>query len=212
MGRRLFTYTLLLLTLCAAAAAQTLSKASAQVTQLGPKLNGIPPGAISQAHSYVIAYNGESYFFNPLAGISNAPFLPNVFKPFGFSYDSHYFLYLKSNGRFPAFSLYAYDVTNATERKLTGDSVHHAVWSPTALEIAYVSLDGNGGFHLSLLDLQTGTSSEVFNGLFDLESLEWSPDGTELLYVSLNPLTKNYIHDPQFERELNRYQVSSRST
>src|SRR5262249_20834715 len=66
----------------------------------------IPPEAISRAKSFVLTQNGQALLYNYDAGVVAAPLLSNVYKSFGFSFNSRYFLYLKANGPFPTFDLY----------------------------------------------------------------------------------------------------------
>ena len=58
------------------------------------------------------------------------PFLPHVYKAFGFSSDAQYFLYLRANGTFPTFELHSRDIAGGTDRQITDAAVHHAAWSP----------------------------------------------------------------------------------
>src|SRR3954454_14431479 len=90
----------------------------------------IPRSAISQANSFVLARDGQSFFYNYDAGLVGRPFLPHVFKAFGFSFDAQQFLYLRANGKFPTFELYSRDLITGKERQITDAPVHHAVWSP----------------------------------------------------------------------------------
>jgi hypothetical protein len=123
-------------------------------------LASIPREAISPQNAFVIAYGGEAYFYNHDAGINKAPFLHNVYKSFGFSHDARYFLYLKSTGPLPGFSLYSRDLITSDESKVAEESVHNAAWSPASLQIAYVSMDSANQFHLWVYDV---TSKEIQN-------------------------------------------------
>ncbi len=168
---------------------------------------GIPQVAVSPASSFVLARNGQAFLYDYSAGVIGTPFLKDVYKPFGFSPDARYFLYLKANGKFPTFSLYCYDLIQKTEKQVTAASVHHAVWSPTAAEFAYVWLDRAGQFHVSTHDVQSGADTEVVSGRVRPEFLDWSPNGAELLYVSVSFLTKRAFEDHQLGYTLHRYSL-----
>ena len=171
----------------------------------------IPKEAISRAEAFVIAYDGRSFLYNYEAGIEREPFLESVYKPFGFSRDSRYFLYLKSNGRLPTFTLYSYDLLTGEDKKLSDESVQYAEWSPAADEFAYISLEGGNRLRLSLYDLRTGASTSIANGILEPDFLEWSPNGDELLYITLTPLTRNFVADQKFNYDLHRYSTTRRT-
>ena len=181
------------------------AKAPAMLTPLAPE-------ATSPRHSYVLAQGGESFLYNPSAGIENAPFLHGVYKAFGFSYDSRYFLYLKSKGGLPTFSLYRYDLAAGTEERVVGETVYNAAWSPASLEIAYFALDSAMQARLAVYDPATGTSEPVDAGMLDPDYLEWSPDGSSLLYRAFSALTPNLFHDQQVASELRQYDVKGKSS
>lgn len=170
-------------------------------------LASIPREAISPQNAFVIAYGGEAYFYNHDAGINKAPFLHNVYKSFGFSHDARYFLYLKSTGPLPGFSLYSRDLITNDESKVAEESVHNAAWSPASLQIAYVSMDSANQFHLWVYDVTSKEKSEIAGGLVDPEFLEWSPNGDALLYRSVVPQSLNYIEDHKFTFQLHEYSV-----
>ena len=172
-----------------------------------PLAHAIPREAVNRANAFLVAYNGQSYLFNYAADIVKEPFLRNVYKPFGLSHDSRRVLYLKSQGRLPGFSLYSYDLDTNTETLLADDSVQFAAWSPVSLDVAYVTFDGNSNLRVVLLDFTSNVKTEVARGQIEPESLDWSPGGDELLYVSLLPRSRTYLHDQRFEFALNRYQV-----
>ena len=199
--------------LIAAAAAASIPGLCAPPQDDGKTLlaPGLPREAISRSNAFLVAYDGQSYLFNPSAGIVQAPFLRNVYKPFGFSYNSRYVLYLKSNGRLPTFSLYTYDLDTGTDTLLSEDSVQFAAWSPTTLDVAYVAYDGASEFRVVLLDIASRTKTEVARGYIDPDALDWSADGRELLYVSVAPLSSSGFHNHQFEHTLNRYQIRQKS-
>jgi len=167
----------------------------------------IPREALSRPSSFIVAHNGDSFFYNPGAGIIRAPFVPDVFKSFGLSSDSRYFLYLKSNNKLPGFALHIRDLTDGTDRKITGGPVHMAAWSPSELRIAYVTMTSTSQFEVHLRDLRTGQDIEAGKGMIDPEYLEWSPDGERLLYVSVVPLTSNFIHDHKFDYLLHQHNI-----
>src|SRR5690242_18191 len=75
---------------------------------MGQELSDIPRSALSPASSFVLASGGEAFFYNYDAGIAGRPFLADVYKPLGFSSDAQYFLYLRSEKRFPTFELTLY--------------------------------------------------------------------------------------------------------
>ncbi|MCW5979247.1 MAG: peptidoglycan DD-metalloendopeptidase family protein [Bryobacteraceae bacterium] len=158
----------------------------------------------------MIAFDGDSYLFNPSAGVTKAPFLPGVFKAFGFSYDSRNFLYLKSNGRLPSFALYRYNLIERSERFIA-NGVHHAVWSPASLKIAYISLDEEARFELRVHDPASGASETVFTGPLSTDYLEWSEDGNQLRYVSVVTATDTAFEDQTYAYQLREYDVYART-
>jgi len=178
--------------LIAAAAAASIPGLCAPPQDDGKTLlaPGLPREAISRSNAFLVAYDGQSYLFNPSAGIVQAPFLRNVYKPFGFSYNSRYVLYLKSNGRLPTFSLYTYDLDTGTDTLLSEDSVQFAAWSPTTLDVAYVAYDGTSEFRVVLLDIASRTKTEVARGYIDPDALDWSADGRQLAFLERGLSTK----------------------
>jgi len=135
--------------LIAASAASFASLAAAPQDNAKDLLTpGVPHQAVSRSDAFLVANNGQSYLYNPSAGISNAPFLRNVYKPFGFSFDSRYGLYLKSKCRLPVFALYAYDLDTSTDTPLADETVQFATWAPNSLEVAYVAFDGSSEFRV----------------------------------------------------------------
>ena len=127
-------------------------------------LSGISRAAISQANSFVLARDGQAFFYNYDAGVVGRAFLRDVYKSFGFSFDAQYFLYLKANGRFPTFALYSRDLASGRERQITDAPVHYAAWSPAGPVIAYLWLDKSNQFHVSTYDLASGAESEIGSG------------------------------------------------
>ena len=156
----------------------------------------------------MIASEGHSYFFNPSAGIYNQPFLEGVYKPFGFSYDGRYFLYLKSNGRMPTLALYAYDLSNASEKQLTTDRVYNAVWSPDSHDVAFIAIESADRFHVSVYDSSSATVSEIFSGMLDPDYLEWSSGACR--YRKLIPQGTDYFHNGRFDAEAHRYDLKTK--
>lgn len=137
-------------------------------------------GAVSPRQSFVLAHDGESFLFNPSAGVWNAPFLSSVYKAFGFSYDSRYFLYLKSEGKLPRFHLYVYDLDTGVEKQVSTDNIHFASWSPSSLNLAFFSMTADNQVRLSVHDFASWSSQPVYTGMLDAEFIEWSPDGSTL--------------------------------
>ena len=154
--------------------------------------------AISRDDAFVLARDGEAILYNYEAGVIGAPFLRNVYKSFGFSYDSRRFLYLKAKGHFPTFALYSYDVETGSEFQVTDAAVHHAAWSPAGSKLAYLSMDGQNQLHLSVFDLTSGSHSEIASGQIRSDYLEWSPDGEELLWLSAIPTSGRAAEDGPF--------------
>ena len=166
--------------------------------------------AISASDTWVMAHDGESYLFNPGAGLEKVPFLSGVYKSFGFSHDSRYFLYLKSNGRLPAFSLYRYDLAEGTEKLISNEPVHFAFWSPASLDIAFVASESAVSFRLFVHRAERGRNELVTEGSLDPEIVEWSPDGSRLMYVEQKPLSTSAIHDNNYEFTAHEYSVESK--
>ena len=100
-------------------------------------ISNVPQSAISAANSFVLARDGQAFFYNYDAGLIARPFLRDVYKPFGFSFDAQYFLYLKAKGKFPTFELHSRDLTTGKDRQITDTAVHHAAWSPASPVLAY---------------------------------------------------------------------------
>ena len=175
-----------------------------------PLLSPIPRSAISPASSFVLPRNGQAIFYNYDAGLIGKPFLPNVYKSFGFSFDAQYFLYLKAKGRFPTFELHTHDLDTGADRQITDAAVHYAVWSPAGLSLAYISMDASNQFHVSTYDMATGQSTEVAQGSLRGDYLEWSPDGSELLYMEAVALTDRAAEDGHYSYTVHRYSLKTR--
>jgi len=180
--------------------------------QIEPSFVNIPKEAVSRSNAFVLAHDGEAFLYNYNAGVARAPFLSNVYKTFGLSHDSRYFLYLKANGRFPTFELYCYDLKTRTEKKITGAAVHQAAWSPAGPMLAYVSLDASNRFHVSVYNLESGQDTEAGSGRLRSEYLEWSPDGAELLYMTMTPLSTRAADDRRYRSTLHRYSLRQGTT
>ena len=169
----------------------------------------IPKVAISSRSSFVLAAGGESYFYNPSQKLMRVPFLANVYKPFGFSSDGRFFLYLKSDGKFPTFSLYVYDMETGRERLVSQERVLQAAWSPAGARIAYVVIETMTRFRL-LVEPAAGAPAELLHsGWLDASLLQWSPDGSRLLYRTQRPLTDNYFEDGKFATALHEHELAT---
>jgi sugar lactone lactonase YvrE len=73
--------------------------------------------------------------------------------------------------------------------------------------VAYVSTSGGTEFTASVVDLPSGTRTPIAKGLIDPDSLEWSPDGREVLYVSIVPNSATFALDNNFQYSLNLYNL-----
>ncbi len=133
------------------------------------------------------------------------------------------------DGRYIVFSaivdswsdLFVYDLQEGERRRLTNDPFGdlHPVWSPDGSSIAYVTerfrtgLTSlmHGGYGLALIDPGTGAITEIkgFNKGKHINP-QWSPDGTDLYFISdQNGISNVYRYDLETE-EL--YQVTNIST
>ncbi len=172
-------------------------------------LDSIPESvrnAVSSRRSYVIAFEGESYLFNPSANVLRAPFLKNVHRAFGFSNDDRYFLYLKSNGRFPTLQLCVLDLLHGDE-SVIAERVFFASWSRSSLSAAYLASGRGRDTVLSVYDVGSKSSSQVAAGMLAPDMVEWSSDGQSLRYVVRTPLSEDYFHDQRYSYETHEYQV-----
>jgi hypothetical protein len=188
-----------------------LTTASLGAAENKPTFASLPEGAIDAQHAFVVAANGQSFLFNPSAGVSRLPFLDNVFQPFGFSSDSRYFLYLKSNGRLPSLALYRYDLSDGSEKRVTDLPVFSAAWSPASPDVAFLTLDSVSQLRLFLLDTVSGQTRQIASGMLDADLLSWSPDGSTLTYAILKPQSDNYFHEGIAAQEFHRYDAASGS-
>ena len=204
----------LLLSALAVPVAQAQQSASSQnqlLQSASEILSRLPADVTSPDRAFVIACNGESFLYNLEKGVVKSPFLSNVYKPFGFSHDGAFFLYLKANGRLPTFALHVYDIASGNDRLVAPDRVYNAAWSPASLQVAFISMESATRFHLHLHDLSTGTSARLFSGWLDPDFLEWSPDGKKLAYRSQIPLTENYFLESAFDYKVHEYTLDQRS-
>ena len=179
----------------------------AKTNAAAPPFASLSKSAISRENSFVLARDGEAVLYNYANGVVGAPFLNDVYKSFGLSSDSRYFLYLKADGKYPTFALYSYDLTAGTETQLTDAPVHYASWSPAGPTLAYLWLDASTQFHLSTYNLSSRRTVEIASGQLRSDFLEWSPDGSELLYISVIGLTNRAAEDGQFASTLHRYSL-----
>lgn len=62
-------------------------------------------------------------------------------------------------------------------------SIRTIAWSPDGARIAWIGASRAGAFRLSAVDLGTGARLTIPTQLFGPTSLDWSPDGRELLTV-----------------------------
>ncbi|MEO8368200.1 MAG: M23 family metallopeptidase, partial [Candidatus Solibacter sp.] len=177
---------------------------------MGQEVFGIPQAAISPASSFVLARGGQAYFYNYDAGLVARPFLRDVYKPFGFSFDAEYFLYLKANGNFPTFELHSRNLTNGTDRQIADTPVHHAAWSPAAPVLAYLWVDKAGRVHVSTYDMASGADAEIASGQVRADFLEWSADGSELMYME-SAGTQRSFENGQFTYTVHRYSLRNKS-
>ncbi len=174
-------------------------------------LSPIPREAVSARKAFVLAAGGESFFYNPSLGIRKAPFLPGVYKPLGFSPDGGAFLYLKSQGRLPGFSLYLYDLAEGVERRIAAGRVFHAAFSPDGGRIAYFTFDTLDQAGLFVQPVSSGPAQRVDTGRMALDFLEWSGDGSRLAYRRITPLGENYAEEGAYHHTLVEYHLATGS-
>jgi uncharacterized protein (TIGR03437 family) len=173
------------------------------------QLRALPPGAISTGSPFVLAAGGESYLFNPPLGIVKAPFLTGVYKPFGFSPDQTEFLYLKSNGKLPGFSLYAFRFSDATDRLIASGVVEKAMWSPDGSRIAYMTMESLTQHRLLLTPSSGGPAELLSSGRLDSEFMEFSPDGSRIAFRSLNPFPDHTFEKPHHQSIIHEMDLST---
>ena len=165
----------------------------------------LPAGAAFPRHAFVIAKDGTAYVSNPPAGIYDQPFLSGVFRPFGFSEKGEHFLYLRANGNLPGFSLFDYDLVTGADRAVGADRVLFAAWAPNGLRFAYLALNGENTLDLFIQDPGSEGARKVASGMLDPEYLEWSADGTQLLYADYTPTGPDAFHEQSYERRIRSY-------
>ena len=100
-----------------------------------------------------------------------------------------------------------YDLNDGTEKRITDERVYSAAWSPTSLDVAIVTLDAADRYGFSVIDGQSGHVRKAAGGLLDPDYIEWSPDGKRVFFSKLTPVTENYFHDGEFERNLYEYDL-----
>ena len=173
----------------------------------GQRLEKPDAPLISSRTSYVIAHEGRSYLFDPAAGIERRPFLEGVYRPFGFSFDSRRFLYLKSNGTLPGFALYSHDLDRNQGQEIAPAVVTAAAWSPVDYRIAYISMSSVSRFQVRVYDPSLNSAVEIYTGRLVSDSLRWSPDGSRLLFTMVERPDADAIHTRQFRYRLMEYNL-----
>ncbi|MGH9675130.1 MAG: TolB family protein, partial [Bryobacteraceae bacterium] len=158
-------------------------------------LSSISSDAAAPSRSFVLAVGGRSWFYNPSRNIWKAPFLENVYKSFGISSDGRHFLYLKSYGHLPGFSLHLYDLYEGVETLVTPDRVFHASFAPDGARFAYVKLHSVADFELFVQSVAAGPPRRIAGGLLAPGYLEWSQDSGRLAWRSMIPLTEDFRED-----------------
>ncbi|HEY3442610.1 MAG TPA: peptidoglycan DD-metalloendopeptidase family protein [Paludibaculum sp.] len=143
----------------------------------------------------------------PARGAGSATAQDGVYKSFGLSPDARSFLYLRAAGAFPTFELYLRDTETGAVVRVTTEAVHHAAWSPDGKTVAYQWLDSDGRFHVSLHDVATRESTELAAGRLKPDFLEWSPDSTELLYLTVEPRGKDAFETGEWDSTLHRHSL-----
>ena len=165
-------------------------------------LSAIASDTVSPSRSFVLAVGGQSWFYNPSRNVWKVPFLENVYKSFGISSDGRHFLYLKSYGRMPGFSLYLYDLHEGVESLVTPDRVFHALFAPDGARFAYVKLHSVTDFELFVQSVAPGPPRRVAGGLLAPDYLEWSQDSGRLAWRSMVPLTEDFREEGKVDPRL----------
>jgi uncharacterized protein (TIGR03437 family) len=186
--------------------ALTVSGAAAESLKV---LSAIPRDAVSPRQAFVLAAGGESFFFNPSRGIHKAPFLPGVYKPLGFSPDGRGFLYLKSQGRLPGFSLYLHDLVEGAERLITAERVFHAAFSPDGSRIAYLTFDTLDETALFVQPVAFGPAQRLDTGRLALDFVAWSEDGGRLAWRRLTPIGENFAEEGTYHHTLVEHDLAT---
>lgn len=138
-------------------------------------------------------------------GAASATVRDGVYKSFGMSPDARSLLYLRAAGAFPTFELYLRDAETGAATRVTLEAVHHAAWSPDGKTVAYQWLDPDGWLHVSLYDVATREIKELAAGRLKPDFLEWSPDSSELLYVSVEPHGRDAFETGEWDPTLHRH-------
>jgi len=165
-------------------------------------ISAIEPDAVVPSRSFVLAAGGQSWFYNPSRNVWKVPFLENVYKSFGISSDGRHFLYLKSYGRMPGFSLYLYDLYEGVESLVTPDRVFHASFAPDGASFAYVKLHSVTDFELFVQSVAPGPPRRIAGGLLAPDYLEWSQDSGRLAWRTVIPLTEDFREDGKVQGRL----------
>jgi len=142
---------------------------------------------------------------SPGRGAASTTAPDGVYKSFGLSPDARTFLYLRAAGAFPTFELYLRDTETGAVTRVTTEAVHYAAWSPDGKTVAYQWLDLDGRFHVCLYDIATRESTELAAGRLKPDFLEWSPDSSELLYVSVEPHGTDAFETGEWDSTLHRH-------
>ena len=161
-------------------------------------LTPLPAEAWGQ-QSLVFAAQGTAYLVNSDLGLMGVPFLADVSKAFGFSGDGSEFLYLKSNGTLPGFSLHAWSAGSQSERLVTRGTVLSAAWRPHSRDVALLRFESFDRMEVVLHDGLTGEDRTLLEGVFAGSSLAWSEDGARLRIAESKPLSKNYFEERRVE-------------
>jgi len=172
----------------------------------------IPRYAISRESGLILAQGGVARFYDARSGVSGAEFLDGVYKSFGLSPDARSFLFLKAAGGFPTFELYLHELETGAATRVTLAAVHHAAWSPDGKLVAYQWLDSSGQLHVSLYNVATRESTEAGWGRLKMDYLEWAPDSSELLYLSIAPSSGNAFETGEWDSTLHRYSLRRDTT
>ena len=93
------------------------------------------PSSLNPRTAYVVADKGQAYLYDSSAGLNRVPFLSGVHRSFGFSYNGRYFLYSKSNGALPGFSLYRIDLSQKIENSVASGIVCAATSSASQTRV-----------------------------------------------------------------------------
>lgn len=175
-------------------------------------LHAQPSARGAMGSTLILAQGGVARVYNAQAGVQGAEFLGGVYKSFGTSPDSRSFLYLKAEGGRPTFELYIQDLESGAASRVATVAVHHASWSPDGTKVAYQWLDDAGRFHVSIFTAATRQSLEVGSGRLKVGYLEWAPDSSELLYLTVAPIGAEAFETGQWDSSLHRHSLRLGST